>query len=297
MARHAQSLADIRPKRRAASSRRGRCGVHWDRPGGRCRGWELGSGANRSGIRRERSALCGNDRRRGGGRSTGERASSPVLSVERGPRDGACRGGAAHPSFRLWRCGRAAGPPPGNAAGGIAGNSGRRAGGHGAATTALAAGSRGAASQAPELIEHSAAATSLSACGESAGWPRTGLLGHSAACGTVRKAQFEEGRDSTGQGAGSQPGAARRRKVQQRADRRWVGPRVRSQARVKRCGKSAPSPRATSADWQTPPGARPSRDRAARPMIPGRPLRWMVTPTAAADGQNPAYRPTHRFPL
>ena len=29
-------------------------------------------------------------------------------------------------------------------------------------------------------------------------------------------------------------------------------------------------------------------------MIPGRPLRWMATPTAAADGQNPAYRPAHR---
>ncbi len=135
---------------------------------------------------------------------------------------------------------------------------------------------------------------SIRACGESAGWPRIGLLRLSAACGAVRKAQFEEGRDSTGQGAGSQPGAARRRKVQQRADRRWAGPGVRSQARVKRCGKSAPSPGATPTDRQTPPGARPSRDRAARPKIPGRPLRWMATPTAAADGQNPAYRPTHR---
>ena len=135
---------------------------------------------------------------------------------------------------------------------------------------------------------------SLRDCGEPAGWPRAELLRRSAQCGTVRTAQFEEGRDSTGQGAGSQPGAARRRKVQQRADRRWAGPCARSQARVKRCGKSAPSLEATPTDRQTPPGARPSRDRAARLMIPGRPLRWMATPTAAADGQNPAYRPAHR---
>ncbi len=29
-------------------------------------------------------------------------------------------------------------------------------------------------------------------------------------------------------------------------------------------------------------------------MIPGRPLRWMATPPTSVDGQNPAYRPTHR---
>ncbi len=123
--------------------------------------------------------------------------------------------------------------------------------------------------------------------GESAGWPRP----TTPPCAGSR---VEEGRDSTGQEAGSQPGAVRRRKVQQRADRRWAGPRARPQARVKRCGKSAPSSGATSTDRQTPPGARPSRDRAARPMIPGRPLRWMATPPTSVDGQNPAYRPTHR---
>jgi len=298
MARHAQPLADIRPKRRAASSRRRRCGVHWDCPGGRCRGRELGSGADNSGIRRERLALFGNDRRRGGGRREGERTSSAVVRAELGPRDDACRGGADHSPIRLRRSGRGAGPSLGDAAGGIAGNAGWRAGGHGAAASALAAGSPPrAASQAPALIEGPAGGTSLIACGESAGWPRAVLLRRSATRGAVRRAQFEEGRDSTGQGAGSQPGVARRRKVQQKADRRWVGPRARSQARVKRCGKSAPSSGATPADRQTPPGARPSRDRTARPMIPGRPLRWMATPTAAADGQNPAYRPAHRFPL
>ena len=50
-----------------------------------------------------------------------------------------------------------------------------------------------------------------------------------------------------------------------------------AQARVKRCGKSAPAPGATRAARQTPPGARPSVGRLARPMSPGRPHRWMAT--------------------
>ena len=36
-----------------------------------------------------------------------------------------------------------------------------------------------------------------------------------------------------------------------------------SQVRVKRCGKSAPAVGATRLAWQTPPGARPSREQAA----------------------------------
>ncbi len=81
------------------------------------------------------------------------------------------------------------------------------------------------------------------------------------------------------------------------------------QARVKRCGKSAPAPGATRAARQTPPGARPDRGRTARPTgaqaprPPGRPLepagnrrpRGMAAPGPYGPGQNPAYRPTrHR---
>jgi len=68
-------------------------------------------------------------------------------------------------------------------------------------------------------------------------------------------------------------------------------------ARVKRCGKSAPAPRATGVARQTPPGARPCRERASRPQtLPGRPQRWMAIHGAgdSAPGQNPAYRPTPR---
>ena len=48
---------------------------------------------------------------------------------------------------------------------------------------------------------------------------------------------------------------------------------------------------------QTPPGARSSRNQAARLMIPGRPLRWMVTHVITITGQNPAYRLTHRHEI
>ena len=46
-----------------------------------------------------------------------------------------------------------------------------------------------------------------------------------------------------------------------------------AQARVKRCGKSAPAPGVTRVARQTPSGARSDRGRAARPQTPpGRPL-------------------------
>jgi hypothetical protein len=58
-----------------------------------------------------------------------------------------------------------------------------------------------------------------------------------------------------------------------------------AQARVKRCGKSAPAAGVTRSARQTPPGARPSRgdglpvppDKPGEP--PGRPQRWMITPS------------------
>ena len=135
--------------------------------------------------------------------------------------------------------------------------------------------------------------SSLATCGESAGWPRTELGGtppraEQAERRSSRKVGTPQGRELARNQAPRGDGKCNR---EQTAD----GPgRTRSQARVKRCGKGAPSSGATPADRQTPPGARPSRDQAARLMIPGRPLRWMATPTAPADGQNPAYRPAHR---
>src|SRR5439155_14151177 len=63
-----------------------------------------------------------------------------------------------------------------------------------------------------------------------------------------------------------------------------------AQARVKRCGKSAPAPGVTRAARQTPPGARPSVGRLARPMSPGRPHRWMAT------HPDPGNRPVDRIP-
>ncbi len=56
-----------------------------------------------------------------------------------------------------------------------------------------------------------------------------------------------------------------------------------AQARVKRCGKSAPAPGATRAARQTPLGARPSVGTGCPPAAsseaasPGRPRRWMAT--------------------
>ena len=76
------------------------------------------------------------------------------------------------------------------------------------------------------------------------------------------------------------------------------GPLRRAQARVKRCGKSAPGAGATRLARQTPPGARPSRGHGGPPphqgQSPGRPRRWMAAYGPKGPGQNPAYRPTHR---
>ena len=76
------------------------------------------------------------------------------------------------------------------------------------------------------------------------------------------------------------------------------GPDFRAQARVKRCGKSAPGAGVTRLARQTPPGARPSRGHGGPPphegQSPGRPLRWMAIHGPPGPGQNPAYRPTHR---
>src|SRR3989441_10033194 len=63
-----------------------------------------------------------------------------------------------------------------------------------------------------------------------------------------------------------------------------------AQVRVKRCGKSAPAPGVTRAARQTPPGARPSVGRLARPMSPGRPQRGMAT------HPDPGNRPVDRIP-
>ncbi len=103
----------------------------------------------------------------------------------------------------------------------------------------------------------------------------------------------EEGRGSTGQGAGQQPVEVTRRKVPQRTDRRWTA--LPSQARVKRCGKSAPAPGATRAARQTPPGARSSVGRPARPMSPGRPHRWMATQPDPGNGPVDRTPPTGRL--
>ena len=67
------------------------------------------------------------------------------------------------------------------------------------------------------------------------------------------------------------PVGVTRRKVPQRTDRRWAGPATgRPQARVKRCGKSAPAPGVTRAARQTPPGARSSRGKAGPAAALGR---------------------------
>ncbi len=87
------------------------------------------------------------------------------------------------------------------------------------------------------------------------------------------------------------------------ADRSSFG---RFEVRVKRCGKSAPADRATGSARQTPPGARPSREKcdtpsrrsdAGRPgpsSLPGRSHRGDGQPSPQRNDrprQNPAYRP------
>ncbi len=114
----------------------------------------------------------------------------------------------------------------------------------------------------------------------------------------------EEGRDSTGKDAGAsqagQPDGKCNR--EQTADGRPPFRREPAQARVKRCGKSAPASRATGMARQTPSGARPSVGMGVPPgkpqgdPTPGRPQRWMVTQAPGGAGQNPAYRWAHRHP-
>ena len=95
--------------------------------------------------------------------------------------------------------------------------------------------------------------------------------------------------------------------MQQRIDRRWPwGRSLRAQARVKRCGKSAPGRRQRRAAWQTPLAARPSRERGtARPVrVPGRPQeavgdggpRWMTFALRSRGVQNSAYSVRSPFP-
>ncbi len=68
-------------------------------------------------------------------------------------------------------------------------------------------------------------------------------------------------------------------------------------ARVKRCGKSAPALRATGAARQTPPGARSSRERTARPQtLPGRSQRWMAIQGDPGNGLPDRIPPTGRLP-
>ena len=90
---------------------------------------------------------------------------------------------------------------------------------------------------------------------------------------TLRKVGAPQGRMLASGQSGRPAGKCHR---EQTAD----GPSFwdREQVRVKRCGKSAPAAGVTWLARQTPSGARPNRERAARPpTLPGRPHRWMVT--------------------
>ncbi len=120
--------------------------------------------------------------------------------------------------------------------------------------------------------------------GESAGWLRHGAL---------RCDRVEEGRGSVGQSAGESQCAA----MCSRDNRKQTASASdlsETEVRVKRCGKSAPASEATPAARLPPLGARSSRKWAARPILPGRPHRWIVTQGRQRPGQNPAYRLTHR---
>ena len=90
---------------------------------------------------------------------------------------------------------------------------------------------------------------------------------------TLRKVGAPQGRMLASGQSGRPAGKCHR---EQTAD----GPALwdRAQVRVKRCGKSAPAAGVTWPARQPPSGARPNRERAARPLtLPGRPHRWMVT--------------------
>ncbi len=96
---------------------------------------------------------------------------------------------------------------------------------------------------------------------------------------------FEESPDITGQG-GREPDPGKPAGKCHRNTPPMARQHVRrAQARVKRCGKSAPAP------WRHGGQANPTRCKAKQDRLkaarrgPGRPLRWM-----AAQRQNPAYR-------
>ena len=90
---------------------------------------------------------------------------------------------------------------------------------------------------------------------------------------TLRKVGAPQGRMLASGQSGRPAGKCHR---EQTAD--GPAPWDRAQVRVKRCGKSAPAAGVTWPARQTPSGARPNRERAARPLtLPGRPHRWMVT--------------------
>jgi hypothetical protein len=116
----------------------------------------------------------------------------------------------------------------------------------------------------------------------------------------ARRDRVEESRDSNGHGAGEMLG---RGDLTEQCNREQTadGRDLPDQARVKRCGKSAPAHGVTRAARQTPPGARSSRrhGRPVRPVVRRGSLRVDRTdgwPPAARCGrrQDPAYRPTHR---
>jgi hypothetical protein len=97
----------------------------------------------------------------------------------------------------------------------------------------------------------------------------------------ARRDRVEEGRGSTGQGCWREPGRGDL-SVQGNREQTADGPSDRAQARVKRCGKSAPASGATPAARQPPPGARSNRGRAGPATSP------QVDRT---DGWSPIRRP------
>jgi hypothetical protein len=125
--------------------------------------------------------------------------------------------------------------------------------------------------------------------GEPAWWPRSGAA--PAVTGS-RKVGAPQGK-----GAGeSQDGATCR--IRATESRPPMAPeRSGAQARVKRCGKSAPAPGATPAARQPPPGARSNRGRAGPATSPqvDRTDGWppIRNSRKGPGGQNPAYKPAH----